>query len=896
MGDKTFFPFYEKRINRVIGKLQSKCKKESFWSENIRNGIAVDLYEAFHKAAIRCLIAELHRCKDAGVLSGKTGEEKYDSYCSLLKDVQYVNTIYQQYPGLSHYLDKLEEIQICFWKELLGRLASDWEEIKKYFYMDAEAHIFFIRRSGSDFHYKGKSVVIIETDQKKILYKPHSIGNEIFLQNLLVDIYRDLGLKGFFYRELEKKDYGWVEEVTWEECESNAEVASFYKRVGVLAATAYVLGIGDIHYENIIAHGEFPVIIDAETLFQHIEPFYQWTEKTTDFYSVLSSGLFPGGAADLNTAGITGGDGCISTKLIPVIAHDKTSEMCVVYQKVSMPKGKNHVRYQGKAVRWENYEQKVLEGFRLTYEWFRGNKDKVLEKILNSKDKLRSRYVSGGTQFFGLSLFASVHPELMTNIYGRERYIEKIFKDRKLGNQEIEAILQGDIPCFFRKLTDQSIYDNQKIVVCDFFESIIVEKMKWRLKGLCGEDRILQEKVIAYSIKVLKKDCGAEFEYGEKAANDEAIIEFNGMECAKDIANYILENSIRQQDKIFWLGLEEENGTIKIRPIDIYFYNGIAGIAVFFRKMNQVCGLYGDICEKLEGMLFNYTDRIYHKEMNSVTEYPGMYCGEGSVGYAYQLLYKITENIKYCEYAGKHLQIVMQCSNQEAPFDLLYGNAGAVLVLCQQYADTVDVVYLSEARKVLQYLDEKRIESEEGITWFEKAEGNPVCSVAHGNSGVMLAYARIQSLDFNADYWNRIKQIIKYEDQFYSYKYKNWADLRKSGEDKWRTYAWCNGGIGVIAARLQAAIWNNKKRELFCEKNMMEKVMENLPMRNEMCLCHGNVGNLIIQKMFYNFFGEKAQLDENIWDNKFLVLKELLILGVMNGLTGIGIMSIMSER
>lgn len=114
--------------------------------------------------------------------------------------------------------------------------------------------------------------------------------------------------------ELEKVDYGWTEEVVRKECIDSEEVTNFYKRVGVLAATAYVLGIGDLHYENIIAHGEFPVIIDAETLFQHMDPLYQWTGKTTNFYSVLSSGIFPGGTAEWNIAGVCGGISGTSSK------------------------------------------------------------------------------------------------------------------------------------------------------------------------------------------------------------------------------------------------------------------------------------------------------------------------------------------------------------------------------------------------------------------------------------------------------------------------------------------------------------------------------------------------------------------------------------------------------
>lgn len=902
MNEKTFYAFYEEKINQIINDLQNRCKEGNFWSESIwesiAEGIAADLYEVFHRAAVRCLIVELHVCKNAGMLSGKTSGEEYDSYCSILAGREYVDIVYQKYPGLVQYMAELEKIQTAFWIEFLQRLAEDWNQIKAYFQLDTKSRILSVRRNGSDFHCKGKSVVVVETDwKKKILYKPHSLTNEIFLQNMAAEIYKEAGLTEFRYLELEKDGYGWVEEVTWEECGSEEEVSAFYRRTGILAAIAYVLGTGDLHYENIIAHGEFPVIIDAETLFQHREPLYQWREKTTGFYSVLSSGLFPGGTADRNTAGMTGGNQCISSKKIPVIVHDKTSEMCIDYQKIQMPGGKNQARYQKEAVSWGDYEKEIVQGFEIAYQWFCENREEVLRTVLSFKDKLKSRYVSGATHFFGLCLLTSVHPELMGSKDGRLHYLQNLCKDRRFGNQEMEAMLCGDIPYFFQEMTDRNLYDENGIVQEDFQEVTIEEQLKNRIWELSQEDCELQKKTIALSCQLFGKSHENRKSGQEEAVSDSQAA-FYDVEWAKEIAEYILDNAVRERDKIYWLGIEEENETVKIRPVDVYFYNGIAGIAVFFRKLHQVCGLHSEVCKKLEKMLFSYTDRVCQGEISPVTEYPGMYCGEGSVVYAYQILYRITGQIKYRDYADRHAKILIGCVRPDAPFDLTYGNAGAVLALCQQYTDTGDEFYLAQAHRALDYLDCQCIKSEQGITWFEKPEGNPVCSMAHGNSGVMLAYARMQSLDDKADYLEQIKEIIRYEDRFYDSEKGNWADLRKYGEDRWKMYAWCNGGVGVVMARTQAMLWKVMDGQSFFDMDEMRQVMKKLPMQNDMCLCHGNLGNYFALRMFLGIDRDKTlkaklqNYEETMVRNLKSRLpkgKEGMYYGMMVGIAGIGI-------
>lgn len=846
LEERSFYPFYRERLRRIVERLRKEYREMKILQGSVWGQIGDALYGVFHMAAARTLIAELHACKNGGLLSGNTAGEEFQSYGRLLEKQEYVDLILHGYPGLAGYLESLEELQLAFWKEFLGRLQQDWGQIRKALQMDEEERVEFVERGSLDFHCGGKSVVMVCTDRgKRFFYKSHSLDNEIFWQELLSAIHRDLGMEEFHYAVLEKGDYGWAQEVTCQECVDQKAVMAFYERMGILGAAAYVLGMGDLHYENLIAHGEFPVIVDTETLFGQTGPLYRWKEKPDAFYSALDTALFPGGAADCQTAGMTGGAGRGYVERIPVIQKDKTSEICVTYGKVRLLKGKNRAIYQGMAVGWEGYEREIIGGFERAYRWFLEHRDAVLGKISSRKGTLRGRFVSGHTQLFALGISASTHPTLMKESFGRCSYFRTLCKDRTLGKWEAQAMLLGDIPCFYRELTGRSLYCGAQVAQNDFFGDSVINWLRERMRHLSMEDCTLQKQTIAYSCMVFGGRSGKIKNVPDSKIHNRPDGYPKGIVYAKRIADCILENAVAQGDSIFWLGIEGEGKNIKIKPVDLYFYGGIAGMAVFFRKMHRVCGLYGEVCGKLEKMLFSYTDRIGRGEICPATEYPGMYCGEGSVVYVYQLLYKISGKTVYKKYAGKHARILLRCVRQEAPFDLLYGNAGAVLVFCQQYADTGDAMYLQMAQTALWYLENERVESEQGVTWFGKEEGNPVCSVAHGNSGVLLAYARVQSLDDSADYRERMKQIIKYEDQFYGDVYGNWADLRKSEKEQWNTYAWCNGGVGVAAARAQAALWNDKIPELLCGLEKGRRVLANCP-AGEKCACVMGISEIIL--------------------------------------------------
>ncbi|MDE7201297.1 MAG: hypothetical protein K2O91_05170, partial [Lachnospiraceae bacterium] len=105
----------------------------------------------------------------------------------------------------------------------------------------------------------------------------------------------------------------------------------------------------------------------------------------------------------------------------------------------------------------------------------------------------------------------------------------------------------------------------------------------------------------------------------------------------------------------------EDEGIWDIEPLGMYLYDGIAGIAIFFKRLSvYACEKkYVELSSILEKTLFRYTDMLlenpeYYKN-NSV----GAFFGEASILYAYEILYSIDNQAKYIEYAKKHYSIII---------------------------------------------------------------------------------------------------------------------------------------------------------------------------------------------------------------------------------------------
>lgn len=136
----------------------------------------------------------------------------------------------------------------------------------------------------SDLHAGGKCVLIAEVSlvggsRKKLVYKPRSLeidrAWEIFVSSLT-----EAGFAIDVPHAADMGTYGYVEFVEHTPCKTEEEVRSYFRNAGGIMALLYAFDGNDFHYENLIASGSSPVIIDVETLMiPTVRPFAEGKTK-----------------------------------------------------------------------------------------------------------------------------------------------------------------------------------------------------------------------------------------------------------------------------------------------------------------------------------------------------------------------------------------------------------------------------------------------------------------------------------------------------------------------------------------------------------------------------------------------------------------------------------------
>ncbi len=207
-------------------------------------------------------------------------------------------------PLLSRFLTEVTDAWVDSSAELLTRLAADREVLAMALapgHQGDPGHVVSIRCGLSDPHQRGRMVATLAFESGlRVVYKPRPLGVEAAWGQFLAWCRRerpDLGPEA--PRILDRGPYGWAEYVEHRACGDGDDLGRFSVRTGALLSLLHALGGTDAHFENVIARGGQPVLVDAETVLQprarplgprtvRAAPGCEWFER-----SVLRTGLLP---------------------------------------------------------------------------------------------------------------------------------------------------------------------------------------------------------------------------------------------------------------------------------------------------------------------------------------------------------------------------------------------------------------------------------------------------------------------------------------------------------------------------------------------------------------------------------------------------------------------------
>jgi hypothetical protein len=200
-------------------------------------------------------------------------------------------SLFETYPALARLWSELVWKWVSKVGELIARLASDRAPIVRAFFRGRDlGSLRAVKCDISDPHNGGRETVILRFDHGAIVYKPRAGHNEQEWFSLLRWINREgFGPRLRTLRVLSRRRYCWVEFIEPAPRRNATEAKDYYRRAGGLLCLTYLMGMIDCHRDNIIAAGDQPVLIDAETMFHRQSEALGYKGPAT----LLHTGLLP---------------------------------------------------------------------------------------------------------------------------------------------------------------------------------------------------------------------------------------------------------------------------------------------------------------------------------------------------------------------------------------------------------------------------------------------------------------------------------------------------------------------------------------------------------------------------------------------------------------------------
>lgn len=927
--NKDFSGFYL-IFSHLAWKWLNKIYPSSLeWGECLKGDFIYGLINRIEPVAIRCLITEIHYCKENGFLKGCDTREEYDYFNEhYFQNNNNLTEFFKAYPSLEKTILRVINVYCNNIIQIMSRVKKDYKEINLKIFGEGKPFksIISIKQLG-DMHVEGNSVFCLLLDNdEKIVYKPHSIKYFDVFNYYLNEFYEKQGLETKKVKTLHMGGYGWVEYINQKPCTNKIDVQKYYQRLGVTLFLCYLMNNRDLHFENIIAYGEYPILIDLEAFDcdkrKSVGNTADNKAQRLLQNSVLNIGILPFYIENkmgkgVNLSGIEANEQKLPY-FLPIIKSSKSSDIKIDYCRPLVKMAKNTPLLNNDHIFAGDYTDNIVTGFSEAYSYAIKESEILLDGLKKSIEGIECRCILRGTQQYQMLLNTSYWPELMVD--GKERYMHILNTynkenmdqdDKQIMLSEADSIFNGEIPYFMFKPDDTCLYLSSGRKVKKFFGDTILGQLEKKVKDLSTKDRNQQIRFIKQTM-ALAQTSHLKNEYTfpnilnqtPKYYSEEILFS-----AAVHLGDIIIESAIYGDNgDISWIipRLHMSNEMEwHLESASMYMYNGIAGISVFFHAVYYFSQYkrFQRIVDLLDRTMENYTNQVYDNRRYLQSELTGALNGEGAIVYAYQLFYQLTKNDKYIYLARKHIKILDELVDKCKCADLISGNAGAMLVYTNMFRITSDKKYLSSALKVADMLERASVPQKVGgIAWDIDGVSFGLTGFSHGNAGITYAFAKL-SRECNVVCYRRvIEEAIKYENLLFNDNIGNWIDLRKDYSEESDSVSWCHGAAGILISRLEVQKLNySSLAEIL--KDDINKTSEKIlvtSLRKGLCLCHGNLGNIgiVFRYLEHNHNSELAEKCNNylanaasrIYNDQMRYLPQEENPGFMNGFSGIGYM------
>ena len=757
----------------------------------IDDGLIGRIRKIMHPALFRMFLEYLNERDMLDPYIDDDNCEELDPLRQSFAETVTLHVLQQKVPSLVRLIQKTYETYRSVIQEMVQRMDLAYEDICASLLEDNRFRVLTgVKTDSGDVHNYGHTTTVLTTDKGRIVYKPHDVGIDLKSKELIDTFFSDVMQAPAV---CSYEGYGFVEFIDSKPADTDKKARQYFYNLGGLATMVLMLGSSDLHHNNVLSRGVYPVIIDYELM---MTPGRETKENTLAHdlrYSLLYSSLMPHRREDI--------------------------EMSILFAKDEKNLSSPLVNGERKCV--TDYPDDFLEGFRNTYRRCMEQKEELKEFVRSMKE-IYVRHIYRNTGAYSILLDKTLEPAWIED----PSLHDEVFKQLTvamarsgsentdgIAEAETEAVLRGDIPYMYIRTDTRDLYMDGRIVYHDFFSICCIDHVLSRIDYLNEKDLAFEEALLQKAMTRVIRRKRRPNEIRERIIARREISDESLLSHAEKIFWEIADDAVHTPSgEICWFGVNYflETG------MELYgrgLIDGISGLAVFFAALHRMTSDQAvkkkaeELVEYIMHRLERYTDgiselEIIYPNIENISMSGGL-CGKM---FACYLAGKYMNNSHYREISMKMIRLLPKMDLRFEKTDVYNGLAGLLKMLCRN-----DEFFNAPGMKEFCNSLADRILASANIPykgtklWRTLSNTWPISGAGHGQSGVASALYMAGKRLHREDLIEAAQAGFDFEVDAYSVKVGAWPDRRRSERAEEYMTGYCSGapGIGMNALLLE---------------------------------------------------------------------------------------------